>query len=265
MLKSIGLDSIRIDGGTQSRESIDPDLVNEYRQALEDGAKLPPLIVFHDGSDYWLADGFHRYFAAKRKGSTQLQCEVHNGEQRDAILFAVGSNAMHGQRRTNADKRHCVEMVLADEEWAKKSDRWIAEKCGVGPDLVADVRGSPIGNRQVREGRDGKTYDTSNIGRGKKKQEAPDEAPVEAPPQTEPAESEAEDVKEEANSGGRMRSPSVKLKAELKEKMRMSLSFAEAFRRFHYEMEQARRTHYIDTSFQAARARVQDLEATIRR
>lgn len=28
-------------------------------------------------------------------------------------------------------KRHAVEMLLTDEEWAAKSDRWIAEKCAV--------------------------------------------------------------------------------------------------------------------------------------
>ncbi len=31
-------------------------------------------------------------------------------------------------------------MLLADKEWAGKSDRWIAEMAGVGVDLVGELR-----------------------------------------------------------------------------------------------------------------------------
>ena len=41
-------------------------------------------------------------------------------------------NADHGKRRSNADKRRAVEMMLKDSEWGKWSDREIAAKCAVG-------------------------------------------------------------------------------------------------------------------------------------
>jgi hypothetical protein len=66
--------------------------------------------------------------------------KVRNGTQRDAQLYAAGCNDKHGLRRTTEDKERAVEMLLADDEWAKTSDNWIAEKCRVTHDFVAKIR-----------------------------------------------------------------------------------------------------------------------------
>jgi site-specific DNA-methyltransferase (adenine-specific) len=71
----------------------------------------------------------------------------------------VGANSEHGVRRTNRDKRTAVELLLKDAEWAGKSDRWIAERCGVDHKTVAAIRESQLGNSPVdspRTGKDGK-------------------------------------------------------------------------------------------------------------
>lgn len=52
----------------------------------------------------------------------------------------MSTNATHGQKRTNKDKRLIVERALMDEEWVKYSDREIARHCGVGYDLVRQLR-----------------------------------------------------------------------------------------------------------------------------
>jgi hypothetical protein len=121
----------------------------EFVEAMLLGADFPPVTVFKDGSTYWLADGFHRVSAAKQAGLETIRTEVREGILRDAILFAVGCNDTHGLRRSNADKRKAVEMLLADEEWATKSDRWIAEKCLVSPTFVGSMRASIAGNSTV--------------------------------------------------------------------------------------------------------------------
>ena len=59
-MKKLNLDAIRLDGETQARVALDSTQVAEYAEAMRDGDKFPPIVVFHDGSDYWLADGFHR-------------------------------------------------------------------------------------------------------------------------------------------------------------------------------------------------------------
>ena len=66
VVKSIPLDNIRT-GETQSRVRIDDDTVKEYAELMSAGVELPPLVVFWDGTEYWLADGFHRYFAAQKR------------------------------------------------------------------------------------------------------------------------------------------------------------------------------------------------------
>jgi len=151
---------IRTDGGTQSRAKIDGSVVAEYLQAYRSKAStMPPVVVFHDGNNYWLADGFHRVRAVAQTSQKRIAADVRLGSQRDAILFSVGANAGHGLRRTNADKRRAVTLLLNDGEWGVRSDRWIADQCGVSAPLVGDVRATVNGLqlKDKRTGKDGKT------------------------------------------------------------------------------------------------------------
>lgn len=133
--------SIRIDGGTQSRTSINTDTVSEYAQALTDGATMPPVVVFFDGADHWLADGFHRFHAFRKAGRDSIKADVRQGTCREARLYAAGANGTHGLRRTNEDKRRAVQMVLDDAECAEYwTDREIAKHCAVSHPFVAAIR-----------------------------------------------------------------------------------------------------------------------------
>jgi len=180
-IERIDIGNVRIDGGTQPRTEINLQLVEEYADALTEGDAFPQGVVFFDGACYWLADGFHRYhaakrIAAKRIGADQLDAHVIEGTKRDAILHSVQANAEHGARRTNADKHKAVLTLLNDAEWAKWSDREIAKRCRVSanfvgtlrPHLSSDDRCERPVARKVTRG--GKTYEqnTANIGRGKR-------------------------------------------------------------------------------------------------
>ncbi len=54
----------------QPRATLDPDMISTYHEDMHAGAAFPPLTVFHDGQRYWLADGYHRLAALKRRGAT---------------------------------------------------------------------------------------------------------------------------------------------------------------------------------------------------
>jgi len=136
------LDQIKLDGGTQPRELIDEEIVAEYASAMMDGDEFPPITVFNDGANYWLADGFHRYHASKKCGYIDIYASSTSGTRRDAVLFSVSANAKHGLRRTNADKRKAVETLLNDEEWSKWSDSEIGRRCFVSHKTVAKYRPS---------------------------------------------------------------------------------------------------------------------------
>lgn len=174
VIQNIKIAQIRTDGGTQPRAALNEATVAEYAESITEGAKMPPISVYHDGADYWLADGFHRFHAHRKIGASDINAEVHQGTKRDAILHSVGANAAHGLRRTNEDKRKAVLTLLEDSEWSQWSDREISRQCGVGNKFVGDVRRSicvpntdtPPATRLVERG--GKTYEQKTVNIGKK-------------------------------------------------------------------------------------------------
>lgn len=140
--KSIQLSAIRIDGGTQSREALNQATVAEYAEAMTEGVTFPPITLFFDGSNHWLVDGFHRYFAAKQVGFTDMPAEVLDGTQLDAQWASYTVNKDHGLRRSNADKRKAVMGALAHPYGKAKSDNQIAKELGVHHSTVGDIRRS---------------------------------------------------------------------------------------------------------------------------
>lgn len=156
----IALTKIRKDGGTQPRAALDYQVATSYAEDMTSGASFPPVVVYFDGETHWLADGYHRVLAAELAHRTDIEADIRQGTQRDAILHSVGVNAAHGLRRTAEDKRRAVMRLLEDEEWRAWSDRAIAEKCSVSDKTVAALRRETAAEfpHLNRKGRDGKTY-----------------------------------------------------------------------------------------------------------
>ncbi len=171
----LGLDQIRIDGGTQPRVLIDEQVVADYAELYSTGVDLPPVTVFFDGASYWLADGFHRCWANRRINCDYVYADVRQGTQRDAQWHSFGDNSEHGLRRTRDDVAHILKMMFADDQWAAKSDSDIAKHAGIPRRTVYDHRQRYLGESakidpgQREVTRNGKTYqmNTGNIGRAK--------------------------------------------------------------------------------------------------
>lgn len=138
--KVLSLDAIRIDGETQSREGLDVDLYTRYAEKMEAGDNFPPLVVFFDGTDYWLADGFHRYHALRKIGRVSMATQIALGTVRDAILYSFGCNDNHGKRPTPGDVKHKVTRMLKDDEWRKWPDQKIADICECSRSYVQRLR-----------------------------------------------------------------------------------------------------------------------------
>lgn len=141
---AIEIAKLRRDGGTQPRAALDQAIIAEYAEAMRSGDTFPPVVAFYDGSAYWLADGYHRVAAAESLGSlnSTIQANIYQGDRRAAVLYSTGVNAEHGLRRTNADKRRAVEVLLRDSEWSQWSDREIARQAKVSNTLVSELRRS---------------------------------------------------------------------------------------------------------------------------
>jgi DNA repair photolyase len=161
------------------RVKLSESAIEDYARAMKDGLELPPIVVFQDKGGYHLADGWHRLEAARRIGEKLITADIRKGSRRDALLYAVGANAKHGLRRTRADKRRSVQLLLDDPEWRKWSVNRIAEACNVSWDLVEDVRGHlpdpEDGERRVKRGN---SIYTQKVGKRRKKSPKPPETPL---------------------------------------------------------------------------------------
>lgn len=140
------LSAIRQDEQIQPRQAPNQEVVTEYSFAMKQGDEFPPIIVFYDGSNHWLSDGFHRVKAKEMNGDQNILAEVELGTRREAMLYAVGANSKHGLQRTNADKRKVVMSLISDPEWSKWSDREIARQCGVDHKTVGKYRRALLSN-----------------------------------------------------------------------------------------------------------------------
>ena len=117
----------------QMRVAISERVVRSYAELMNDEVVFPPVTVFWDGADYILADGFHRLEAVRMAGFSEIECEVKEGQRRDALLFAAGANAAHGFQRSAEDKRLAVDTLLLDVEWVKWADAWEANRLSREP------------------------------------------------------------------------------------------------------------------------------------
>ncbi len=159
--QTLALNVIDIYGGTQTRVATNDDAIESYAEEMANGAEFPPITVYYDGSKYWLADGFHRYLAAKRNNQQGIEAEVQAGSRSDALKHALGANSTNGLYRTNADKRHVAEIAL--REWPDLSNAYLAEVCRVSDELLRTVRKQLVSTGQIEKpervtGRDGKEY-----------------------------------------------------------------------------------------------------------
>ena len=160
-LQKITLDQIDIHGGTQTRVKTNEEAIESYAEEMNNGTVFPPITLFFDGATYWLADGFHRYLAAKRIGVQAIAADVKAGGRIDALKHALGANATNGVYRTNADKRNAAAIAL--EEWPGLANTVIAEICHISADLVRTCRreleqAGKIERPRRVVGRDGKEY-----------------------------------------------------------------------------------------------------------
>ena len=141
-MKTLNLLNIRIDGGTQARLQLNQEVVAEYAEKMRDGEVFPPVTVYFDGSEYWLADGFHRYFATKANAKTSIDADVENGTQQEAKKYSWKANSRRGLRLNHDDFKNIILAMLSDEETKTWSNRQIAEWVGVSHSTVNRIKSS---------------------------------------------------------------------------------------------------------------------------
>ena len=181
-MEKLSLESIRIDGGTQARAKLREDVVTEYAAHMRDGDVFPPVIVYFDGSDHWLADGFHRYFASKQHGALEIDAEVRKGTLDDARLFAFSANSRRGLSMTHEDNREIVRQMMAHPEWSQWTNTMIAKHIGCSAMTVGRIKreleeetgkSETVKKYKTKDGAE-KTVDTAKLATKKQKEPEPE-------------------------------------------------------------------------------------------
>jgi hypothetical protein len=175
-MKKINILNIRIDGGTQPRQEINYDVVKDYAELMRDGVTFPPVTVYFDGAEYWLADGFHRYHATKANATATIEAEVVTGSVDDAEEYSFTANGGRGNDLTKEDKKAIIRRMLLKERYAGWSQERIAKHVHVSAMFVSRVKASmeikdePKTKKFIKDGVE-KEMNVSNI--GKKAKEKP--------------------------------------------------------------------------------------------
>lgn len=138
----INIHQIRRDGGTQPRGVLDEDHINDLLFALKNGAKLEAILLYFDGENYWLTDGFHRLAATIRYGKDKIKASIRQGTLQDAQWHSFSVNQHNVLKRSNADKQRAIVGALKHSYGIQRSNSEIAQHCGVDEKTVRSWRAS---------------------------------------------------------------------------------------------------------------------------
>ena len=149
----------------QARAKNNDEVIREYAEQMKDGVTFPNVKVFsvkakakgegeqrNSSTQFYLVDGFHRTAATVLNGGETIEADIICGDRAAALTYALKANAEHGLRRSNADKRHALEMAWANRQWLFEgrvkseegrgkddfipSKRQLAAICGVSSSLA---------------------------------------------------------------------------------------------------------------------------------
>lgn len=161
--KELKISDVIIDSGLQLRVKLSEERISEFVEVFEN---LPKIKVVEDSGQYYLADGFHRIFAAQRLRADTLVFSVVKGKYRDALEVAVSENGKSALPLSREDKRRAIERVLMF--FPERANTWIANDIGTSMQTVESVRkqmeeDGKIEHRETVERSDGVEVPRKNV------------------------------------------------------------------------------------------------------
>ena len=146
---------LNLDAAINARVEINQAVVEEYKDLFRDKEEtmlqvpdvpkvnpLNPCVLRAKTGGFYILDGWHRVLAAKALGLDKIVVTLYGGDRtytlEEARVLSATVNTAHGLRRSDADKRKAVTILLTDEPG--RTNDATARLAGVSPSLVAAVR-----------------------------------------------------------------------------------------------------------------------------
>lgn len=121
VLVEVAVADLICDERTQVRAAESEEAIESYAEAMKNGAKFPPPIVFRDeDGNLWVSEGHHTIKASRRRGVERIMVDLRQGTAKDARMHAYASNWMHGVQLTLADKTRIVRGLIEDTDWSNR-------------------------------------------------------------------------------------------------------------------------------------------------
>jgi len=125
-----------LDDSFQIRETTNEDTILKYCEQMkgyEGYGSFPPLRVVDVCGTLKIADGIHRYRAAKLAGLEEVPCEVIPGDEDTLFELSTRENLYHGLQMSRAEQKKVREKVII-HFWPKRhhTPEMLAKMLGVG-------------------------------------------------------------------------------------------------------------------------------------
>jgi ParB-like chromosome segregation protein Spo0J len=119
--------------------------------------ELPPVLV--DQHTMTVIDGIHRLEVFRRSGRAEIPATWFTGDSLEARALGIQANIRHGKPLTRSERQTAAMSLLALAP--ERSDRWLADICGLSHTSVARLRrifegAEPNSSSPSRLGRDGR-------------------------------------------------------------------------------------------------------------
>lgn len=144
----IPLDSIIINDKILARIKIDDEFVNELKESMKEIGLLTPIIVrpAKDGK-YEIIDGLHRYAATKKLGWKDIEANIVNLNDVDALVYSITNNIQRKQMDPIDEAQAILKLInnygLSETDVAKKlgkSTAWVSQRIAVALKLPDEVK-----------------------------------------------------------------------------------------------------------------------------
>jgi hypothetical protein len=136
---TLKIKDIRTDGGTQPRGVLDTKIISKYAKEMKEGVAFPPVVVFYDGENYYLADGFHRIAGRKEANQDTTNVDIKMGTLSEAQWYSYSVN-VHGLPRSTEDKKRAIEAALSHPKAATMNDSELGRYLKVSSNTVKAYR-----------------------------------------------------------------------------------------------------------------------------